>query len=170
MYRRGIPLGLKSLSVRKKSPTSAWGRSTSSTRKTSERPGSAKGLLEAADVAEAADAAEAVQSADAPEAVQSAVAPEADAPAEAAAADKPAAEAAEAPAAEAGAAEAVAVEAVAVEAVAPAVVRRGEFAASARLSTFRLVDRRSSLWPGSTRPTMRYFQRCQRTRGQALSG
>src|SRR5262249_17241789 len=58
MYRRGIPLGLKSLSARKKSPTSAWRRSTSSTRKTPERLASAKGLPAAADAAGAADAAE----------------------------------------------------------------------------------------------------------------
>src|SRR6516165_7728506 len=59
MYRRGIPPRPKSLSLRKKSPTSAWGHSMSLTGKTPERPDLAKGLPEAADAA-AAGAAEAV--------------------------------------------------------------------------------------------------------------
>jgi len=86
--------------MRRKSSTSAWVRSLSSTRKTPEPSGSAKNLPN--EVAEAAP--EAAQSADAPEAAQSAEAPEAAAEAaEAAAADKPAAEAAEAVAVEAAA-------------------------------------------------------------------
>src|SRR5215470_9767943 len=56
MYRRGIPPRPKSPSVRKKSPTSAWGRSTSSTRKTPERLDLAKDLPEAAGAAAAAGA------------------------------------------------------------------------------------------------------------------
>ena len=56
IYRRGIPPRPKSLSVRKKSPTSAWGRSTSSTKKTPGRPDSAKSLPEAAAEAAAAEA------------------------------------------------------------------------------------------------------------------
>ena len=63
IYRRGIPPHPKSLSVRKKSPTSAWGRSTSSTRKTPERPDSAKSLPEAADAAAAAAAGGAAEAA-----------------------------------------------------------------------------------------------------------
>ena len=65
IYRRGIPPHPKSLSVRKKSPTSAWGRSTSSTRKTPERPDSAKSLPEAAAEAAAAEAAAAGAAAEA---------------------------------------------------------------------------------------------------------
>ena len=63
--RGGIPPRPKSLSVRKKSPTSAWGRSTSSTRKTLERPDLGKNLPEAADAAAAADAAGAADAAEA---------------------------------------------------------------------------------------------------------
>src|ERR1700731_2443559 len=63
IYRRGIPPHPKSLSVRKKSPTSAWGHSTSSTRKTPERPDSAKSLPEAADAAAAAAAGAAAEAA-----------------------------------------------------------------------------------------------------------
>jgi hypothetical protein len=85
IYRRGIPPRPKSLSVRKKSPTSAWGRSTSSTRKTPERPDSAKSLLEAADAAAAAAAGAAA------EAAAEAAAAAAEAGAEAAAAEAAAA-------------------------------------------------------------------------------
>ena len=83
MYRRGIPPRPKSLSVRKKSSTSAWGRSTSSIRKTPERPDSAKGLPEVADAAGAAEAAV--------EAAAEAAAAAAEAAAEAAAAEAAAA-------------------------------------------------------------------------------
>jgi hypothetical protein len=51
--RRGTPPRPRSRSVRKKSPTSAWGPSTSSTRKTPEH-GSAKDLPNGAEAAEAA--------------------------------------------------------------------------------------------------------------------
>jgi hypothetical protein len=85
MYRRGILPRPKSPSVRKKSPTSAWGRSTSSTRKTPERPDSAKNLPEAADAAAAAGAGGAA------EAAAEAAAAAAEAVAEAAAAEAAAA-------------------------------------------------------------------------------
>ena len=61
--RCGIPSRPKSPSTRKKSPTSAWGRSTSSTRRLPEHPGSANKLPEhavAAGAVVAAEAAEAV--------------------------------------------------------------------------------------------------------------
>jgi hypothetical protein len=59
--RFGIPSRPKSHSTRKKSPTSAWGRSTSSTRRLPEHPGSANKLPgRAVGAAEAAGAAEAV--------------------------------------------------------------------------------------------------------------
>src|SRR5262249_5497123 len=74
-YRRGIPPRPKSLSVRKKSPTSAWGRSTSSTRKTPERPDLGKNSPEAAAAAAgAADAAEAAAAAAAAAAAEAAAA------------------------------------------------------------------------------------------------
>ena len=62
--------------MRKRSPTSAWGRSTSSTRKPPEHPGSAKNLPEpAAEAAEAAGAAEAAaEAAEVVEAVEAAAA------------------------------------------------------------------------------------------------
>ena len=85
MYRRGIPPRPKSLSVRKKSPTSAWGRSTSSTRKTLERPDSAKSLPEAADAAAAAAAGAAADAAEAAAAAAEAAAEAAAAEAAAAA-------------------------------------------------------------------------------------
>src|SRR5262249_12388669 len=59
--RRGPRPRPRSHSVRKKSPTSAWRRSTSSTRKTPERLDLGKNLLEAA--AAAAAAADALESA-----------------------------------------------------------------------------------------------------------
>jgi hypothetical protein len=68
LRRRGIPRWVtQSLSVRKKSPTSAWGRSTSSTRRTPEHPGSASRLPGAVEAVEAAAAedADAVEPADA---------------------------------------------------------------------------------------------------------
>jgi hypothetical protein len=78
IYRRGTLPCLKSLSMRKKSPTSAWGRSTSSIRKPPEPPGSANNLPEVAEAAEAAEAAaEAV--AEAAEAVEAAEAAAAEA-------------------------------------------------------------------------------------------
>ena len=71
--RCGIPSRPKSPSTRKKSPTSAWGRSTSSTRRLPEHPGSANKLPgRAVGAAEAAGAAEAV--AEAAEAAEAAAA------------------------------------------------------------------------------------------------
>jgi hypothetical protein len=55
--RPGIPSGRKSRSAKKKSPTSAWGPSTSSTRNTPARPTSGKRLRSGAEAAEAAEAA-----------------------------------------------------------------------------------------------------------------
>src|SRR2546427_12809383 len=52
--RPGIPRYPKSPSVKKKSPTSAWGPSTSSTRNTPARPTSGKRLRSGAEAAEAA--------------------------------------------------------------------------------------------------------------------
>jgi hypothetical protein len=57
IQRPGTPAGPNSLSMRKKSPTSAWGRSTSSTRSTPARPTSGKRLHSGAEAAEAAEAA-----------------------------------------------------------------------------------------------------------------
>jgi hypothetical protein len=71
--RCGIPSRPKSPSTRKKSPTSAWGRSTSSIRRLPEHPGSANKLPgRAVGAAEAAGAAEAV--AEAAEAAEAAAA------------------------------------------------------------------------------------------------
>jgi hypothetical protein len=55
--RLGIPSGRKSRSAKKKSPTSAWGPSTSSTRRAPARPTSGKRLRSGAEAAEAAEAA-----------------------------------------------------------------------------------------------------------------
>jgi hypothetical protein len=57
IQRPGTPAGPNSLSMRKKSRTSAWGRSTSSTRSTPARPTSEKRLHSGAEAAEAAGAA-----------------------------------------------------------------------------------------------------------------
>ena len=60
MYSRRTPHRFpKSRSMKKKSPTSAWGHSTSSTRKTPARLGKVNKWPEVAGVAEAAEAAEA---------------------------------------------------------------------------------------------------------------
>src|SRR5262249_22594699 len=64
MYRRGVPPRPQRLSVRKKLAMSTWGRSTSSTRKTPERPDLAKDLPEAA-AADAVGAATAAAAAEA---------------------------------------------------------------------------------------------------------
>jgi hypothetical protein len=113
---------MKSLSVRKKSRTSAWGRSMSSTRKIS-HPGRAYNLPEEA-VADTAEAA--ADMAEAPEAAADM--------AEAAAAEAAAAEAAVDTAAAAEAAAWAAADAMAAAAAVAAC--RGEVAPSARPRTF----------------------------------
>src|SRR5438034_1065483 len=71
--RPGIPSGRKSRSAKKKSPTSAWGPSTSSTRNTPARPTSGKRLRSGAEVAAAAVAGAAAEAAVAAAAAAAAV-------------------------------------------------------------------------------------------------
>ena len=134
----------KSLSVKRKSPTSAWRRSTSSTRRTRDRCRAwyTKPAAAAAAAAEAAAVAAEAALAVAAEAALALAAEAAEAALAAGVVE--AAEAAEAAAGLAGE--------LAWELAAEAAARRGEVAAGARPDRFpTYIDKRGSSWPGSTR-------------------